>query len=127
MRLLFCSIRIKKLFMRHLWNGFGGVVIAAVLAGCSSDSSACRSACERPATVIQELAADTLVWWEALPSPLKEGAERVENAWRKEFVVAKGEFVEACVSSCNYGALTSEIECRRRAETVVGWTHCFKR
>ena len=112
--------------MRHQWIGFWIVVVAATMAGCSTDSSACRSACERPAALLQEQAADTLVWWQALPSPLNEGAQGVEKAWRQEFVVANDEFAESCVASCNRGALTADIECRRRAESVVAWTHCFK-
>jgi|GEM_PF-3778603 hypothetical protein len=112
--------------MRQDWIGLWIALMVAIVAGCSTDSPGCRSACERPAVVLQEQAEDTLVWWHALSSPLKEGAQGAEKTWRQEFVAANDGFVEACVSSCTHGALTADIECRRRAETVVAWTHCFK-
>ena len=76
---------------------------------------------------MQRHAEETLKWWKPLPSPFQEEGARVESVWWSEFTKSNEEFVEACVSTCNDVAATEEIECRRRAETIVAWKQCLKR
>ncbi len=102
---------------------FVGVLLLA-LYGCAESNDGCKKACEKRVSLAQEEAESTLVWWHQLPQDFRVEAREIETRWRAKFSEEKARFLDACTNTCNDGARTSVIECRRRALSLSEWTRC---
>ena len=109
--------------LRHIWF-LGLLTLLGTAWACSDSSEACEKACSKHVSLVSQNADQTLQWWERLAEPLLSSARDSERRWRDDFDRRKEEFLDTCTTTCNDGARTAMVECRRRAMSIGEWTRC---
>ena len=101
---------------------------ALVILSCACDAGVvgCRQACDRPFQLAEQRAKHRSSAWERLPVSLRGRTEAIAASWRTELKEARARFAASCVSACEDGAATSQVECLKRAGNVGEWKRCSK-